>query len=131
MKVIIVTHGPLARAFVESAKLILGDTVDSYVDIIDFYPYDSMETIKEKIRFQIELLDKRENNVIVLTDLKGGTPFNAAVSLLQDYKFYLIAGINLPMLLEILLTSSEELDSKIIQKIIEIARENITVMYPG
>jgi PTS system mannose-specific IIA component len=39
--------------------------------------------------------------VIVLTDMFGGTPSNLAISIMDDAKVEVLAGVNLPMLVKL------------------------------
>lgn len=42
------------------------------------------------------------SEIFVLTDIKGGTPFNVMVDIIRDAPQYrLVSGVNLPMLLEL------------------------------
>ena len=47
--------------------------------------------------------------VIVLTDMFGGTPSNLAISIMDNGKIEVIAGVNLPMLIK--LASIRDADS--------------------
>ena len=40
--------------------------------------------------------------VIVLTDMFGGTPSNLALSVMEDEKIEVVAGVNLPMLIKMM-----------------------------
>ena len=57
---------------------------------------DLIELVEDKL--------KMEKNVIVLTDLFGGTPNNVAAYLQNKYQFPLISGVNLPILLNLILS---------------------------
>ena len=55
--------------------------------------------------------------LIILTDLIGGTPNNVSIKQLNNNRIQIIAGINLPLLLELLMAQSagksiEEIDFK-------------------
>ena len=66
--------------------------------------------------------------VLFLTDLFHGSPFNAVVSLMRDYKFHHITGINLPIAITILLErSSTDSIEALCRKAEETAAE--TVLY--
>ncbi|MEQ6359838.1 PTS sugar transporter subunit IIA [Thermoanaerobacter thermohydrosulfuricus] len=128
MKILIITHGELATYLLKTAEMIIGTQDENFIEIINFYPQDSMETLKEKLINQIKKFIGEE--ILILTDLKGGTPFNVAFLLLKEYKFYLITGVNLPMLLEILLLKEEEkTGEEVVKKIADIGRDGICIVY--
>ena len=42
------------------------------------------------------------NGVVVLTDMFGGTPSNLAISVMENEKIEVVAGVNLPMLIKMM-----------------------------
>ena len=46
------------------------------------------------------MLFRSGDGVIIMTDMFGGTPSNAAMSFLQEGRVEVITGVNLPMLVE-------------------------------
>ena len=95
---ILVTHGQLAREFVAAMEHVVGpqDAISS----VCIGPQDDAEECRAQIRDQIGEVDRGEG-VIILTDLFGGTPSNLAISLLEEGRVEVIAGINLPMLIRL------------------------------
>jgi mannose/fructose/sorbose-specific phosphotransferase system IIA component len=98
--VIVVAHGDLGQALVASASLILGE--QDNVAAVSLKPQDNLETCQSALTTGIEQLDSSQG-VIVLADLFGGTPCNAAALGQRDRSYPIVAGANLPMLLEVLL----------------------------
>lgn len=95
---ILVTHGQLAKEFVQAMEHVVG--AQDAVATICIGPNDDMEKRRNEIRKAISAVDNGEG-VIVLTDLFGGTPSNLAISLMEAGKVEVIAGINLPMLIRL------------------------------
>jgi PTS system mannose-specific IIA component len=95
---ILVTHGRLAEEFVSAMEHVVGQQ-DSIATIC-IGPNDDMEERRQEIADAIEKVDTG-SGAILLTDLFGGTPSNLAISLLQDGRTEVIAGINLPMLIRL------------------------------
>ena len=50
------------------------------------------------------------HEVIILTDMFGGTPTNLALSLLATHKVEVVTGVNLPMLLKVFTSRDKELE---------------------
>lgn len=100
VEVFIVSHGDFAKAMLGSCEMIMG--TQEYVHTFGFYPGESADELREKLSFSIEDSLNRQNEVLVLTDFMSGSPFNVTASLMQQYSFQHLSGINLPLLLEIM-----------------------------
>lgn len=95
---ILVTHGRLAEEFVKAMEHVVGRQAD--VATVCIGPKDDMEARRKEIAEAITAVDSGQGAVI-LTDLFGGTPSNLAISLMEEGKVEVIAGINLPMLIRL------------------------------
>lgn len=95
---LIVTHGQLAKAFVEALEHVVGPRDN--IRAICIYPQDNIDQHRENILKTVEEIDSGQG-VILLTDLFGGTPSNLAISALGVKPIDVIAGINLPMLVRL------------------------------
>ncbi len=69
---------------------------------ITFLPGENTEDLKKKYNEKIEGL-KNYEEILILVDLFGGSPYNAAfeIAMIND-KLEILTGVSLPMLLEIL-----------------------------
>ncbi len=99
VEVIVVSHGDYAKAMLESSQLIMGEL--AHVCTFGFFLGDNIDDLRERIEEKIKEFTGN-NEVLVLTDMMSGSPFNAAASLMEKYHFYHIAGINLPTFMEIM-----------------------------
>jgi PTS system mannose-specific IIA component len=101
--IIIVTHGTLAKAFVESASLIYGETINAHA--LGLFHGDNVDEFRGKISEALEKESDKEG-VIIFTDILGGTPCNEAARLIYENKdtkkITCFAGVNMPMFLEAL-----------------------------
>ena len=95
---VLVTHGQLCVEFRAAMEHVVGP--QSQVETISIDPGDDMEQRRSDILSAIERSDSG-SGVIVLTDMFGGTPSNLAISVMQNAKVEVIAGINLPMLIKL------------------------------
>ena len=50
----------------------------------------------------MKIVDKGKGVQIVLTDMFGGTPSNLAISVMENEKIEVVAGVNLPMLIKMM-----------------------------
>ncbi len=95
---ILVTHGQLAEEFVKAMQHVVGR--QEAVATVCIGPKDDVEARRKEIADAIEEVNSGEG-VVILTDLFGGTPSNLAISLMEEGKVEVIAGINLPMLIRL------------------------------
>ncbi|TRZ40116.1 PTS mannose transporter subunit IIAB [Niallia circulans] len=97
--IIIASHGEFATGIMQSGAMIFGEQEN--VKAVTLMPSEGPENVKAKMQEAIASFDNQEE-VLFLVDLWGGTPFNQANSLLEDHKdkWAIVAGMNLPMLIE-------------------------------
>ena len=106
LAIIIGTHGYFAEELLKTAEMIFGPT--SNVKTIHLIPGKGVEDLVKEYDAAIEELDM-SNGVIFLNDLFGGSPYNAACRVAMRSDDYAItAGVNLPMLIEVLSMQSME-----------------------
>jgi len=96
--VVVVSHGRLADEFVAAAEHVLGP--QDQMRAVAIGPHDNMEERRADIIEAVRTVD-RGAGVIVLTDMFGGTPSNLAISVINQVKIEVIAGVNLPMLIKL------------------------------
>ncbi len=96
--VVVVSHGRLADEFVAAAEHVLGP--QDQMRAVAIGPNDNMEERRADIIEAVRMVD-RGQGVIVLTDMFGGTPSNLAISVINQVKIEVIAGVNLPMLIKL------------------------------
>jgi mannose PTS system EIIA component len=109
--VVVVTHGQLAAELVNSAEMIVGDL--PHFAAVSIGWHDDVEHAKEEIGRAIARVqsstgttDDDPADVLVLTDLFGGTPANLAVTFVDPH-VEVITGVNLPMLIKLARTPKE------------------------
>ena len=95
---VLVTHGGLAREFVSAMEHVVG--AQQNVTAICIGPDDDMERRRVDILEAVKAVDTGEG-VVVLTDMFGGTPSNLAISIMDQAKVEVIAGLTLPMLIKL------------------------------
>lgn len=96
--VVIAAHGRLAQGLVETAELICGKP--ERVEAIALLPGEGIDDIRSKVRNAVQRLSP-EREALILIDAFGGTPGNACCTLGTGYKVEVVAGVNLPMVLEL------------------------------
>lgn len=97
--IIIASHGEFASGILQSGEMIFG--AQENVKAVTLMPSEGPDDVKAKMKEAIASFDNQDE-VLFLVDLWGGTPFNQANSLFEDHKdkWAIVAGMNLPMLIE-------------------------------
>lgn len=103
-KMILASHGRMASGTLESIELITGENKN--ISALDCYVEDNFD-LSRSVK---DLLIKYERDeLIVITDLFGGSVNNEFLQYMETANLYLIAGINLSLLIE-LATQFEAVD---------------------
>lgn len=97
--IVVVTHGQLARELVAAAEMITADDIPN-VTAVSIGWHDAPEDARRAIVTAVARVQKDEG-VVVLTDMFGGTPTNLALSLLREGAVEVVTGVNLPMLIRL------------------------------
>jgi PTS system mannose-specific IIA component len=103
--VVVVTHGQLATELVNAAEMIVGDLPQFAAVSIGWH--DDVDRAREEIGAAIARVgafaggtETEPADVLVLTDLFGGTPANLGVTFVGPH-VEVITGVNLPMLIKL------------------------------
>jgi PTS system mannose-specific IIA component len=95
---VIVTHGGLARELRAALEYVVGP--QGQLETISIATDEDVEARRQDILAAARGVDTGAG-VVLLTDMFGGTPCNLAISLLDEAKVEVIAGVNLPMLVKL------------------------------
>lgn len=95
-KLLLVSHSDFCKGALHALKMFAGDAIDaSTISLGD----DGVESFRNQLRDAVESV---EGEILVVTDLAGGTPCNeaTALALADPERIHVVAGMNLPMLVE-------------------------------
>lgn len=95
---VLVTHGRLAAEFIAALEHVVGPQKN--IRAVCIGPDDDMEQRRRDILECVEAVDDG-SGVVLLTDMFGGTPSNLAISIMDNPKVEVLAGVNLPMLIKL------------------------------
>ncbi|MDU5334988.1 PTS sugar transporter subunit IIA [Enterococcus sp.] len=122
-KILIATHGHLASGYLSSIQLLAGTTegiavINAYVDENDF---------DQELQQFVNHINEKDQ-VFVFSDLFGGSVNQKVTRIFLEQKISatVIAGFNLPIVLEILL-ASEELSQESIRQMVEKCQKEMRV----
>lgn len=116
---LIASHSILSQGFREALEMLTGENgclriLTAYVDESD------VEGEIEKIVNGIS----KEDELIVMTDIYGGSVNNIFMQYINRENFYLIAGINLPLLVSITVSHCAD-TAAMIRENVAVAKESI------
>ncbi|WP_034944822.1 PTS mannose transporter subunit IIAB [Erwinia oleae] len=125
--IVIGTHGWAAEQLIKTAEMLLGDQQN--VGWIDFVPGENAETLIEKYQARLTELDTSQG-VLFLVDTWGGSPFNAASRIVVDKANHeVIAGVNIPMLVETLMGRDDDPSfDELVAIAVEAGREGVKAL---
>ncbi len=121
-KILICTHGDLAKGFINSAQMIVGDTPSVYELCVSMQ--DTIEEVKSRISKFISECDPNDHKII-LTDIPGGSTTQAAFYFIDTKKKqYVVSGVNLGLLLEVILSPVENME-ELLSSAVESGKETM------
>ncbi len=103
ISILVVSHGALAEGLVDAMRMITGE--QEKVIPLGLLESESPEDLIDRLK---EVVDQNDDGdgVLIMTDLYGASPFNSSARLYLESKkkIEVITGVNLPMLVEIIVS---------------------------
>ncbi len=96
--VLIVTHGRLAAELLSAAQTIAGDLPGFRALSLEWT--EGIDEARRRIVEELAGLDVGDG-VLILTDMFGDTPSNAALALREEGRVEVLSGVNLPMVVRL------------------------------
>lgn len=119
-KILLVSHGVIAKGFYDTLPMIIGTQED-----IAFCCMDEKTNVEEFQRQMAEkmLVEWKEEELLVLADMLNGTPSRMAAQLLAQRtpSGSLVCGCNLNLILDAYVKRKEPID-EVVQSILEAGR---------
>ncbi len=122
---LLIAHAPLASALRDVAQHTFPSCAPQ-LTVLDVEPQMSADEVEGRARTLLALAGAED--VLVLTDVFGATPSNAAQRLLGEH-VRMVSGVNVPMLWRTLCYSAEPLDA-LAQRAIEGGGRGIASVAP-
>jgi len=101
-RILLLTHGGWGEMLISSAQMIIG-TID-FIDEIALQPIDTLREYTLRVEQYYQNLVKQLDisQLLIITDIFGGTPNNVAAVLAKQYPdmITVFTGLNLPLLIE-------------------------------
>jgi PTS system mannose-specific IIA component len=121
---IIIAHGTLAESLVKAAESIIGKAEN--VRTVSVMDGETTEQIRGNLEEAVKDV-KKNDGVIIFTDMFGGSPTNIALSILEEGVVEILTGVNLPVLLKFLSYRSEMNFAELILQLKEHGQKSIVL----
>jgi PTS system mannose-specific IIA component len=125
--IVICTHGTFGKDMLETAQAILGR--QEGVEALSLPPELGREDLEEALRGILPRIDQGQG-ALILVDLLGGTPCNAALRCRQG-GCEIVAGVSLPVLLEALLKRGSLPLDQLAAQLVEHGRRSLVRVDPA
>lgn len=103
-KIILASHGELSKGMLNTVKMIIGDMADG-VETYSLLPGANADDYAAELRTQVE----NDNEAyIIICDVLGGSVCNAMVQLTTNEKVTVLAGMNLPLVIEMIVANQAD-----------------------
>ena len=126
--IVIATHGEFAPGIKQSIGMVFGDQPN--MAACSLMPSMGPDDIRAKIEEAIASFDDQDQ-VLILADLWGGTPFNQSSAVLEGHEdsWAIVTGLNLPMLVEAcsMRFDASKTAHEIAAGVVKAAREGVRV----
>lgn len=124
--VIIVTHERIGEAYRALAAHFLPD-LPKHIQVLGVEPDEDHERIIQRIQCAVQDWEN-SSGVLVLSDLFGATPCNAAKKMLQPQRLAMLTGLNAPMMVKAIQYSATANDLMAFAQLLKKAAEDGIVL---
>jgi len=123
-KILVATHGYFANGIKSSIKLLTG--VEENIYFLNAYVND--ESIDKQIEHFFQSASE-ENEIIIFTDLYGGSVTQKIIAYASSIKrkVHLISGFNLPVILEVVL-STKKLTDQLLEEMVADSQKQMKLI---
>lgn len=122
--VIISAHGKFSEGILSTVKMIAGEFPN--VKYINFLDGDTFETIDKQLKEAFDSFNGEYDNIIFMTDLMGGTPFNRSVMNFGEHEnVRILSGLNFASLFTAITSENDDIDL-LADEIMNAGKDSIT-----
>jgi mannose/fructose/sorbose-specific phosphotransferase system IIA component len=125
LPVLLVGHGPLASGLHGAVEMICGPQ-DAFA-AVRLRPEDDVERVARRLEAALRRLEvEAEGEALIFADLFGAAPANAAAMLLRTRpRLEIVAGMNLPMVLDAVLAREGTSARELCERAVAAGRESV------
>lgn len=123
--IVIAGHGSFPEGLVNAVELVAGAAEN--ITAVSFHPGQGIEELKENIYQAIQAIEG--NDVLLMTDIIGGSPCNVAAALLLEgvgKNVKLVVGINMAALIQAVFSRTMIPFEELPAEVVKAGKEGIT-----
>lgn len=124
IRILLASHSELASSLLHTGIMICGKELMSNVETITLKE-DGKGILEFKMSCQRFYEENKNDQFLIFTDLVGATPFNVCASVFKDADYYIVTGMNLPMLIDTMLKKANSTLEELAQSAVEAGIEGI------
>ncbi|SJZ38950.1 PTS sugar transporter subunit IIA [Anaerorhabdus furcosa] len=121
-KILIASHGKFAEGVVDTVTFFAGEQNISFI-----CAYIDNQSLQEKIEVALQDI-KEEDELVIFTDLLGGSVNRAFLPYLQRQHTHIITGVNLAVILEIVAKQDDYLMNEEVNAIVNEAQKQLVYL---
>lgn len=131
MELLLVSHRGIATGMKAAVRMVMGGAADQIMTL-ELTEEEGIEQFADKLeKIILDWLPEGKKGLI-FADLRGGTPYNRAESLLEQHhlksRARVISGMNLPMIVDAIFKDLDVCDQNEISELVQTARDSIMCM---
>lgn len=123
IRIVLASHGEQSKGMLNTVQMLLGpqENIIAYC----LYSEQTVTDLTEKLQAEIDQYGAE--NIVFMTELKQGSPFNAVVSLTRKHTIYHITGTNMAALMTAIIERDDQNCSveQLCESIIDATRDSI------
>lgn len=128
--ILLISHDGFASGAKKATELILGEQQNIYT--LELTANMGIDNFKHELNQIITKLTDENHYLVILSDLKNGTPYNCALSIIASHSLWnqvcLFSGMNLNLILDVAVSNDEKPHEQRVREMIHSARSSIIEM---
>ena len=124
-RILVVSHGKMAEGMVLAVRMVAGNT--GFLDWVCLDENSDIRQFREELSRKLDEI-KDADQILVLTDIQGGSPFTSSIGLLAEKglteRSFVVSGMNLGLLLALAL-QKEIVSEEALEEMIRQSREGM------
>lgn len=124
--ILLVSHGDMCLGVKNSCEMIAGEQRNLHCVSLTL---EGVDTFREELEKKLQKMEKEFEDVVIVADIPNATPFNECFRyiLKNESSAQLISGMNLPMVIELSIASTESSDlGSLVEQALDSGKMSIT-----
>lgn len=117
-KYILATHAHMAYGIHTTLNMLIGEQEN--LTIINAYTDECKDPVPE---FEKIIQENQENDIVIMTDLFGGSVNNNAMLMMKHERVHVVTGINLAIVISIVMSNSNTPTDEVIREAVVGAKD--------